>query len=134
MPAAKKLTYDYYGLPIYETEDRHEYAVGTDAQATKAAREYILDSLWAFRTEFIVSAAKLDDKAIKSIRDMQEKMSEDANPLIRRLIGEQNLSRFVREAISADGRGHFLASYDGHEQRSNDIEGLPRGKIAFRIQ
>ena len=48
---------------------------------------------------------------------MQEKMCEDANDailaLIRSTCGEASI---VDAAVSADGRGHFLASYDSDEQ------------------
>ncbi len=127
-----KLSYDHYGLPIYEADDGHEYAVGTHAQATKAAKVNILDSLWAFNADFIARFADLDDETAKGLRKMQEEMSENANPLVRRIIGEKNLTKFVSEAISADGLGHFLSPYDGQERDSGDIPGLPKGKLAFR--
>jgi hypothetical protein len=128
-----KKKHDYFGMSVYESDGGREYAVGTSAQATKAAAAYILDSLWAFNTNFIARFADLDDRGAAGVRKMQQDMSEDANPIIRKLVGEKNLTRFVREAIAADGRGHFLAGYDGKEISSNDIEGLPKGKVAFRI-
>lgn len=131
--AAKKLTYKNFGLEVYETSDGREYAVGTQAQAERAAKETILDSLWAFNASFIASFAGLDSATEKAIREMQSKLSEDANPLIRRLIGERNLNNFVKKALQADGLGHFLSSYDSEEIDSDDVEGLPRGKLAFRM-
>jgi hypothetical protein len=131
---AERLSYDHYGLPIFKADDGHEYAVGTLAQANRAAKADILDSLWAFNSDFIARFAGLDDRAASAVRKMQEEMSEDANEIVRRLIGEKNLNRFVREAIAADGLGHFLSPYDGQERDSSDIPGLPKGKLAFRVQ
>lgn len=125
--------HDYFGLKTIETDDGAEYAVGTKAQAEKAAKAYILDSLWAFRAEFIARICKLSTKEAEAIKKMQAEMSEDANPLVQRIIGEKNLGRFVKEAIRADGLAHFLASYDGKERRSDDVPGLPKGKLAFRV-
>lgn len=46
----------------------------------------------------------------------QEKHCEDANDTIRALIDNScGLDDFVEAAISADGRGHFLNSYDSNE-------------------
>lgn len=133
MAAAKKLSHDNRGMPVYETADGKQWSVGSKSQADKAARNYILDSLWAFNTDFIARAAGLTDEEAKGVRTMQEKLSEEANPIIRRIIGERNLERFVREAINADGRGHFLSPYDSEERESDEIEGLPRGKLAYRV-
>jgi hypothetical protein len=133
MTAIKK-KWDYYGLAVYETAGGQEWAVGTEAQVARAARENILDHLWAFRPEFIARYAGLDDRAVNALGEMMGKLSEDANPIVRKLIGsDRNLSKLVRDAISVDGRGHYLAQYDGHERDSDEVEGLPRGKIAFRL-
>jgi len=131
---AKKTSHNHYGMPVYETSEG-EFAIGTEAQANKAAREYILDSLWAFNSSFIGKFAKLSASETKTIKTMQREMSEGANPLIRRIIGEKNLDYFVREAIRADGRGHFLSPYDGREETSDRIDdtGLPKGRLAYRI-
>jgi len=133
MAAAKKLSYDHWGLAVYETEDGREWAVGTESQANKAAKENVLESLWAFRTDYIARAVGLTDQEERGLQAMQEKLSEDANAIVRRIIGERNLDRFVRYAIDSDGRGHFLSPYDGEEHSSDEIEGLPRGKLAYRI-
>lgn len=133
MTAIKK-KWDYYGLAVYETAGGQEWAVGTEAQVARAARENILDHLWAFRPEFLARYADLDDRAEKALGEMISKLNEDANPLLRRLIGgDKNLNKLVRDAIASDGRGQFLAQYDGHERDSDEVEGLPRGKIAFRL-
>jgi hypothetical protein len=50
----------------------------------------------------------------KSIKLMQETQCEGCNEAIFALIGDFN--HFVDDASAADGRGHFLSSYDGEEQ------------------
>lgn len=120
----------YYGLEIHDVDD-HDYAVGTDEQATAACREYIRDSLWAFRPSFISSYTPegVDEGVIKCLI---EKKYEDANEAVARLIGDR-LGDFIDDAIKSDGRGHFLAGYDGNEIDSSDVDGLPAGLVAYRI-
>lgn len=110
--------HEHWGLPIYSYYGA-EYAVGNDEDCDKAAREYIEESLWAFNAEFIASHAHaiMTDKTIAAIKKMQEELCEDANGLVEALIDDMDV--FVRNAIDADGRGHFLNPYDGeeHEQQ-----------------
>lgn len=116
-----------------KAEDGTLWLVGSEREADKAAKEYILDSLWAFKTSFIASVANLSNAEERAIEKMQRDMSEDANPIIRRIIGESKLNHFVKMAIDADGRGHFLSPWNGEEVDSDDIPGLPKGKLAYRL-
>jgi len=122
--------YKHYGLDVYDL-GRRQYAVGTEEQADEAAREYVRDSLWAFRPEFL-EAYMPDGIDAEVLSIVIEKKYEDATEIIARLAGD-DLGRLIDDAIAADGRGHFLSSYDGHEVSSDEIEGLPKGLIAFRI-
>lgn len=90
-----------------------EYLVLTDSEADKAAEDNIKDSLWAFKAEFIMEHTKLPYEAKEMVQSFQEAKSEDANETIAALI--EDMDEFVAAAISADGRGHFLAGYDSHE-------------------
>lgn len=98
-----------------------EYQVMTDEEADEAARADILESLWAFRPEFILShmhdhgptSVREDEAICKALRIMQEELCESATPIIRALIAD--LDDFVSNAIQADGRGHFISRYDGEE-------------------
>lgn len=98
-----------------------EYAVFTDEEANYATRSNILDTLWAFNPRFVVmhtgfyltSTMEADEAFEEALKEMQGKLCEDANPVVRALI--VNMDDFVANAIEADGRGHFLASYDGEE-------------------
>ena len=48
---------------------------------------------------------------------MQENSCEGANDFIESLIEKTcGMDSFIESAISADGRGHFISSYDGNEE------------------
>jgi len=93
-----------------------EYLVLTDSEADEKATEQIKESVWAFNTSFILGECGLDFSGEDSLKRMQENSCEDANDFMLSLIERTcGLSSFVSSAISADGRGHFLATYDGDE-------------------
>jgi hypothetical protein len=107
---------DVYGLPVVERDgERFAFAENGEA-ADLAARAAILESLWAFRSEFLRDyvPALCDDRARAAFDKMRETLCEDANELVRGMVGDR-LDELVSDAIGADGRGHFLASYDGDE-------------------
>lgn len=109
----------YGDWPTFDAEGA-EYMVLTDEEANKEARTDIEELLWAFNTDFIVRYMPLDanDRVIASLRKMQEELSEDANPIMQALVGD-NLDQLIQDAIDADGRGHFLNTYDGEENEAN---------------
>lgn len=92
-----------------------EFMVGTDEEADEHAKEYILDTVWAFNADFIIehsSALDFDEASEKVVKAIAEQY-ESGNEAMKKLIDD--LDEFVEDAISADGRGHFLAGYDGEE-------------------
>jgi hypothetical protein len=120
-------SYECYGLKVL-SHGRAEYAVGTDEEADEAAAEAVKESLWAFNASFILSECDLPHELEEGIQALQEKKCEGANDAILALVEKTcGLESFVESAISADGRGHFLASYDGDEMELQD------GYVAFRI-
>lgn len=100
---------------------KEEYLVFTDAEADDECKERILEDLWAFRASYVIKYMKGYDKLslqqekvlTEAIEKMQEALCESANPIIEAII--QNMDNFIQDAIIADGRGHFLASYDNNE-------------------
>jgi hypothetical protein len=108
-------TYDNYGLKVFSAYGL-EYAIGTDEQAQEAASEYIKQTLWAFNASFIIDHSKIaySNELEKCIKEMQGKLCEGCNGLVEALI--EDMDEFIEDAISADGRGHFLSSYDGNEE------------------
>ena len=107
-----------FSVPLDEIEeiddqtfnvDGHEYLVLTDEEANDKVREYIESSLWAFDSNFLACHCSIDTKIIQLL----QRRYEDGNEALRRLI--RDFVHFVDDAISADGRGHFLNTYDGEE-------------------
>lgn len=98
-------------------DDSENYMVLTDEEADEKAKLYIEDSLWAFNAEFIIGECGLDFTGVDSLRKMQQDTCEGANDFIRSLIDRcTDINSFVESAIIADGRGHFMSSYDGNEK------------------
>ena len=114
-------------LPFIVLDTGENYAVLTEEQADERAREEILESLWAFNADFIISHCKNFEKmdiyevetAEKSLRYAQENCCENANGLVFALIDD--IDEFVEDAINADGRGHFISRYDGEENEQNNF-------------
>jgi transcriptional regulator with XRE-family HTH domain len=112
-------------LPFVVLDTGANYAVLTEEQADARAKEEILESLWAFTADFIISHCKnyndMDqwefNSAVESLRHAQENCCENANGLVRALIAD--IDEFVEDAIDADGRGHFIAYYDGVENEQD---------------
>ena len=101
-----------------------EFLVCSDRAADQKARTRVRVSLWAFRPEFIGRHTKgrpLDKRATDALGEPQEKLCEDSNELIFSMLS--SFKSFWREAVAADGRGHFLSSWDGneHEVRVNGV-------------
>jgi len=107
--------YDSYGLKVFSAYGL-EYAVGTDEEAQETCKENIKQSLWAFNASFIIDHSKLEysSDVEKCLREMQGKLCESANELVAALI--EDMDSFIEDAISADGRGHFLSSYSCDEE------------------
>jgi len=110
----------YYGMEVFSVGNKR-YAVGTDKEADEACKEYIKDSAWAFRSSFICEYCNLPQELAEALEAMQSKKCESANDSILALIDKTDggLDGFVEEAVSADGRGHFLSSYDGNENEKD---------------
>lgn len=100
---------------LFDVDDDNKvygYLVLSDDEADALCADYIADSLWAFRPEFLAYHCEIDDCVFECLQER----CEDSNDAIRRLIDKcGNFNEFVKEAISADGRGHFLATYDSEE-------------------
>lgn len=127
----EKFTYDLDGLKLSKKDkaaleadfdDAGEYMVCTDGTADASVKGQILSSLWAFRSEFLAGETGLP---VEVFSCLQEKMSEDCDETIHALVkatcGEAS---FVDAAVCADGRGHFLATYDGDEKTFTTSKGV----------
>lgn len=105
--------YEWYReFTTYELGNQ-EYLVLTDEEADEACKEYIENSVWAFNASFIIDHSDLPYDAWEMVQSYQEDRCESANETILAMI--KDFDEFVEDAISADGRGHFLSGYDGKE-------------------
>ena len=106
------------GNNYFQEKDGYDYLVLTDDEADEVAAAYIADSLWAFSADFIIDTCGLDSgsNVIRSLRQMQNEACEGCNAFIGALVDRTcGIDEFTEQAILADGRGHFLSSYDGEE-------------------
>lgn len=111
----------------FETAGGKEFLVLTEKEANEKAREELLNSLWAFNADFILRHSKnynlmhnFEKKAaLDALKDAQAKSCESLNGLMFAIIDDIN--KFIDDAITADGRGHFISFYDGeeHEEELN---------------
>ena len=118
---AEEITQSKYNENEFDCGDT--YRVYTDSEADEAVKEQIKDSIWAFNADFILGECGLPLELEDCIRSFQEKECEGANDALLALVEKcAGLDKFVNSAVSADGRGHFLSSYDG-EENEVDFEG-----------
>jgi len=126
--AKKKALAEYLQEPIEDitsgdgkyTTGGADYLVLTDDEAEERAREYIRESLWAFTEDFIIQHSKAldyDEPSRQIIRAIQNEC-ENGNEAVFKLIDD--FEEFAEDAISTDGRGHFIATYDGHEREEGE--------------
>lgn len=98
-----------------------EYLVLTDEEADQQAAEYIRETVWAFVPDFLASYVPdgIDADHIESMRgDQCEGFNDAAVALVE---AGRGMDQLVKGAIWADGRGHFLATYDGDECQQGDL-------------
>ncbi len=97
--------------------DMEDTLVLTDKQADEMVRDYIEEMVWGFTPSFLQSHTGVDADAIEKIQEM----CEGANKPLKAMI--KDFDHFVEDAVSCDGRGHFLASYD-HEENHVQIDDI----------
>lgn len=113
----KQESHDHYGLTVY-SQGSQEYAIGTDSESDAAAQKNIEDSAWAFNASFLSSFCDLTEKVFEALQEG----CEDSNDAVVSLIEKSGgIEDFAQQAISADGRGHFLGGYDGEEKEQDEF-------------
>lgn len=118
--ALTQIEYGHYGLLILKDEAADvEFAVGGDIEADEAAELYIKDSLWAFNASFVVEQCDLPYELVGVLQAFMEDRCEGANDAIAALVERVGLHEFAEAAVQADGRGHFLSTYDGQEREAD---------------
>lgn len=106
-----------YGDNTFDA-DGAEYLVLTNDEADERAAEYIKDSLWAFNASFLAGYTNLPEEVFTAMQDQCESANDTFYTLISRADG--GIEGLIEEAISADGRGHFMSSYDGEENEEGE--------------
>lgn len=97
-----------------------EYMVLNEQERNEKVKEYIQETLWAFRPSFLAKETGLPEKVFHALKERIciTKQYESGNDAILALIEKTcGLDAFVKAAIKADGYGNFLSSYDGKEKR-----------------
>lgn len=125
---AKYLDIDVEDLDGEDDDDRFElgskeYLVLTDSEADKRAAEYIEDSLWAFNSSFLSDFTGLPEEMFKAVQDKCEGANDAILQCIKQVKDQSmvdGIDLFIEQAISADGRGHFMSSYDGEENEEGE--------------
>ena len=101
-----------------------DWLVLTDEEANEHTRDYIEQSVWAFNASFLAGQTGLPESAFEGLSKQCEEGNEPIMQMIQATCG---IDSFVEAAISADGRGHFLARYDSEEREFNN------GRMTFYI-
>jgi len=102
-----------YDASLFEVGSR-EYLVLTDEEADKRATTDAGESLWAFSASFWGRYTSLPQSTIAAVAKIQGTLCEDFGPVLAAILGNR-LDEMLADAVAEDGRGHFLASYDGEE-------------------
>lgn len=116
------LATDNYSVDEIQDIELDDYLVLTDEEADEACKDYIKQSLWAFNANFLASFLGCPTEAVQAVHDNGK--CEDNNEVFLNWINESGLDidDLVESVISADGRGHFISSYDGYEHEV-DVDG-----------
>tara|TARA_Y100001938_G_C7933492_1_gene350528 strand:+ start:134 stop:613 length:480 start_codon:yes stop_codon:yes gene_type:complete len=103
----------HLGVSVDDAEsyiDDQDYLVLTDEEADQEVYDYIKESVWAFKPSFLSAHTGYIKE---SVFELLQKDCEGANDAIMSMI--KDFDHFVDDAVSCDGRGHFLSGYDGNE-------------------
>ena len=104
--------------------DSEHYLVYTDEEADEAVRENIEGMVWAFTPSFLSAHTGVDEEIFVALADRYE----DNNDSYKRMI--KDFDHFVDDAVSCDGRGHFLdVNLEENEITFNGITYYIYGRI-----
>ena len=107
-----------------------EYLVVTEQEAAEIIAEQIENELWAFHPEWLIQHTLLMEKfvtadyeaVLQAFTVIQHHLMETCNPMLEALIEATcGMPLFIEEAISHNGRGHFLAPCGEAEEKQGDF-------------
>lgn len=102
------------------------YHCGTEQETFDTVMEYMSEMLWAFTKSFLSTygtLAKLPDNAVELVLNPLQEQCEGGNETIKELVEwDENKGHMAKDAIAADGVGHFLNGYDGIHHVIKDFD------------
>jgi len=99
----------HWGLPVLII-DGEEWAVAEgEEEANKAARPAVEDSICYFRPDFLAAHSDVPEEVFVFLASK----CFDNNEAYKSMI--YDVDDFIDDAIDADGRGHFLNTYNSKE-------------------
>lgn len=104
--------------------DGVEYLIVNEEEREVEVRQYIAETLWAFKPSFLSDMTGLDIEVFEVLSELYERGNEAILKLVEAACG---LGDLVEDAVMSDGYGHYLSPYDGEE-----IE-LENGYYAYRL-
>jgi sugar/nucleoside kinase (ribokinase family) len=110
-----------------ETYPTHRYHIMTDEHADEVVVECIRDSAWAFRPEFLETMTEIPAAVYSLLGEQCENSNDAVLTLIEKTCG---FDEFARQVVLIDGRGQFIAHYDG-EEIEIQIDGQPHFVYRF---
>lgn len=122
----------YYGLDVYEHSDGSSWAIGEKEAACEAAYLKIQDDLYATNLIMLRTFLPVRRSDIDILQDMVDKYGQEASNILKVMLGD-NLEKYITEHLASKGCGFILANYDALEKVSDNIDGLPKGFYAYRI-
>ena len=99
----------YWDLPIIKIDDDSYAVAANEEEATQAVAEYIKSHICYFNPSFI---AEHSDVPVEIFEALAEKGFDKPDVYLQVIY---DFDDFVNDAIDADGRGHFLNTWDGKE-------------------
>ena len=119
----------HLGVDIDDAEhyiEVEDYLVLTDEEADEAVREYIEETVWAFNPSFLSVHTGVDEEIFEALAGRCEGNNESFKRMIK------DFDYFVDDAVSCDGRGHFLAGYD-HEENEVTYKSIDNNTTTYYI-
>ena len=108
------LTYEHI-VEAQDDIDAQDYYVLTDEEADERCTEYIKEALWTFKASFLAGETGIDEEVFTRLAEGYDSSNEAIESIIN---ANGGMDSFVKAAVSADGRGHFLNGYDGTEKEA----------------
>ena len=108
--AVNKERETYQELPVIIIDDEEYIVAEGEEEANKAARRAVEDTICYFRPDFLAAHSDVPEKVFAFLAGTG---CFDDNEAYKAMI--YDVDDFIDDAIDADGRGHFLNSYDSVE-------------------